>query len=92
MGTAISTTVDSDIIHPRFGHAGSCRIIRTRQSRSVKFPPCSSIDLSHDHTHCDACNAGASRRRPFPKRVGNPYKYILERDKVVTGMAHSQSL
>lgn len=75
--TALST-VDSDILHSRFGHTSSRRLTNMK-SRSVNFPSCTSSDLNHDHTSCDACQAGASRRKPFPKRTNNPYTYFGEK-------------
>ena len=65
-------TVDHDIIHARFAHASARRIDKLA-TRSIGFPKHSS--RTHvDPTSCDACNAGASRRRPF-KSPNNPFKY-----------------
>ena len=42
---------------------------------SIGFPKSSHGKISHDPTSCDACNAGAARRRPFQSHT-NPNKYV----------------
>jgi len=65
--------VDDDIIHARFSHASERRLNQLA-TRSIGFPRTSNSKILHDSTSCDACNAGAARRHPFPAHT-NPSKY-----------------
>lgn len=76
--TAHAVTIDSDIMHQRFGHA-SRRRVRRLAERSANFPKCRLDDVNHDPDDCDSCNAGGAKRKPFPKNVGNPYTYFGQR-------------
>ena len=66
-------TIDDDIIHARFSHASARRLTQL-STRSLGFPKSSHDIISHDPTSCDACNAGAARRRPFHSHT-NPSTY-----------------
>ena len=66
VSAATTSLVDADLLHSRLGHCGQHRL-RLCPSRSTNFPRHSS--LKHDQSDCDACQAGAMRRRPFPRRV-----------------------
>ena len=74
---AYATTIDTDLLHARFGHSSERRI-KKLIDRSLNFPKHSNWTI-HDPTSCDACNAGGARRKPFPKRHGNPFTYFGER-------------
>jgi len=65
--------VDDDLIHARFSHA-SDRRLNLLASRCIGFPRTTNNRISIPPTSCDACNAGASRRQPFPSHP-NPSKY-----------------
>ena len=66
--------VDDDIIHARFSHASARRLDKLA-TRSIGFPKSLHDKISHEPTSCDACNAGAARRLPFPSHT-NPNKYV----------------
>jgi transposase InsO family protein len=66
--------VDADIIHSRYGHS-SVRRIAKMYDRCKRMPTCDDL-TKHDPSKCPACLAGASKRKPFPKRETNPYKYF----------------
>ena len=68
--------VSADVLHSRFGHIGNKRL-RQCQARSTNFPQHESLD--HDPSDCDACQAGASRRRPFPKRTSQQFTMFGQR-------------
>ena len=68
--------VSADVLHSRFGHIGNKRL-RQCQARSTNFPQHESLD--HDPSNCDACQAGASRRRPFPKRTSQQFTMFGQR-------------
>jgi transposase InsO family protein len=74
---ALSASVDTDLLHARFGHASERRVKKLIE-RSLNFPKHSS-PVSHDPSTCDACNAGGARRKAFPKHAGNPFTYFGER-------------
>ena len=57
--------VSPDILHSRLGHCGNKRL-RQCLARSINFPQHETLD--HDPRNCDACQAGAAKRQPFPKR------------------------
>ena len=65
------------IMHSRFGHCSTRRLTKLKE-RSIRCPAFVD-DPKHDHTECDACNAGGARRKPFKKRDSNPYTYFGER-------------
>ena len=68
--------VDDDIIHARFSHASARRLDKLA-TRSLGFPKSQHDRISHDPTSCDACNAGAARRRPFSSHnIPNKYTYF----------------
>lgn len=75
--TVLQTTVDTNLLHSRFGHC-STRRLHKLVTRSTKFPTHTPFDLNHDPTDCDACQSGGMRRKAFPKREGNPYTYFGE--------------
>ena len=66
----------SSLLHSRFGHCGEKRL-RRAITRSINFPKHG--DLKHDPTNCDACQQGALRRHPFPKRHTQKFKYFGQR-------------
>ena len=66
--------VDDDIIHARFSHASARRLDKLA-TRSIGFPKSLHDKISHEPTSCDACDAGAARRLPFPSHT-NPNKYV----------------
>jgi len=65
--------VDDDLIHARFSHASARRLDKLA-TRSIGFPRSSHDSIVLDPTACDACNAGAARRRPFQSHT-NPSRY-----------------
>jgi len=65
--------VDDDLIHARFAHASARRLDKLA-TRSIGFPKSPHDSISLEPTSCDACNAGAARRRPFQSH-SNPTKY-----------------
>ena len=68
--------VDDDIIHARFSHASARRLAKLA-TRSLGFPKSQHDTISHNPTSCDACNAGAARRRPFSSpNIPNKYSYF----------------
>ena len=72
--TILSTNlIDDDIIHSRFAHASARRLDKLA-TRCIGFPKPSHIRTRIDPSSCDACNAGAARRRPFNSNT-NPHKY-----------------
>ena len=68
--------VSSGILHSRFGHCGNHRL-RQCPARSQNFPRHESLD--HDPKNCDACQAGASTKRPFPKRTNQKFTLFGQR-------------
>ena len=76
MSVSGSSGLDSHVLHSRFGHASTKRLMRAR-SRSLNFPRHESVQ--HDPTTCDACQQGAMRRSPFPKRGVQKFKMFGQR-------------
>ena len=75
--SAITTTqIGADLLHSRLGHCGKNRL-RLCPQRSANFPSHSS--LHHDPSDCDACQAGATRRRPFPRRTNQKFTMFGQR-------------
>ena len=75
--SALTTTgIDSSLLHSRLGHCGEARL-RLCPGRSTNFPNYSSLD--HDPSDCDACQAGAKRRQPFPRRSKQKYTHFGQR-------------
>ena len=68
--------VSAGVLHSRFGHCGIHRMHQL-PARSQNFPHHESLD--HDPSNCDACQAGASRRRPFPKRTFQKFTMFGQR-------------
>ena len=76
VSAATTSLVDADLLHSRLGHCGQHRL-RLCPSRSTNFPHYSS--LYHNPSECDACQAGAMRRRPFPRRVKQQFTMFGQR-------------
>ena len=75
--SAITTTqIGADLLHSRLGHCGKNRL-RLCPQRSANFPSHSS--LHHDPSDCDACQAGATRRRPLPRRTNQKFTMFGQR-------------
>ena len=70
------TKLPYSLIHSRFGHCSHKRLHRTKE-HTHNFPD---GDTSKPDPHsCDACEAGAMKRKPFPASKGQKFTYFGER-------------